>query len=58
MKKIVSILAITLALVSCKDNDKKPETQEIEKQEVNYTSVGMEINDADALPAALSLIHI
>ena len=32
MKKIVSILAITLALVSCKDNDKKPETQEIEKQ--------------------------
>ena len=57
MKKIVSILAITLALVSCKDNDKKPETQEIEKQEVNYTSVGMEINDADALPAARMAEH-
>ena len=57
MKKIVSILAITLALVSCKDNDKKPETQEIEKQEVNYTSVGMEINDADALPAARMTEH-
>ena len=57
MKKIVSILAITLALVSCKDNDKKPENQEIEKQEVNYTSVGMEINDADALPAARMAEH-
>ena len=57
MKKIVSILAITLALISCKDNDKKPETQEIEKQEVNYTSVGMEINDADALPAARMAEH-
>ncbi len=57
MKKIVSILAITLALASCKDNDKKPETQEIEKQEVNYTSVGMEINDADALPAARMAEH-
>lgn len=57
MKKIVSILAITLALVSCKDNDKKPETKEIEKQEVNYTSVGMEINDADALPAARMAEH-
>lgn len=50
MKKIILILAMSLALVSCK-NEKDVTENKVEdiKEEIAYASFGMEINDADVL---------
>ncbi|WP_439153176.1 DUF4920 domain-containing protein [Winogradskyella sp.] len=54
MKKIIFVLAIGVAFVSCK-NDKKTTEKEVDvtvedtSKDMAYASFGMEINDADAL---------
>lgn len=47
MKKIVLFLGIMLSIIACKSEDKKTEVAELEKEVVNYTSIGAEIT-ADA----------
>ncbi|GAB4159766.1 MAG: hypothetical protein Tsb0033_14750 [Winogradskyella sp.] len=58
MKKIVLILAMSLAIVSCKNEKevKELDVQEV-KDEIAYASFGMEINDADALSADRMMEH-
>lgn len=43
MKKIFIVFGISLAVVACKTEDKKPEIQEVEQEQVAYTSIGEEI---------------
>ncbi len=54
MKKIVLILAMSLAIVSCK-NEKEIKEDNVQegKEEIAYASFGLEINDADALSSTL-----
>jgi len=44
MKKIILFTAIILAFIACKN-------------EIEYTSIGMKINDADALSAERMMVH-
>ncbi|WP_296385476.1 DUF4920 domain-containing protein [Winogradskyella sp.] len=58
MKKIVLFLAISLAMVSCKNETKTTENKLEEiKEEIAYASFGMEINDADALTSDRMMEH-
>ncbi|MTE28291.1 DUF4920 domain-containing protein [Winogradskyella ouciana] len=58
MKKILLFLAIGLFVVSCK-NEKETTEEKVEdvKKEMAYTSIGMEINDADALSSKRMMEH-
>jgi hypothetical protein len=58
MKKILLFTAVSLVMLSCK-NDTKTTENEVEevKQEIAYASFGMEINDADALSADRMMEH-
>ncbi|WP_299097885.1 DUF4920 domain-containing protein [Winogradskyella sp.] len=54
MKKIILFFAMSLALVSCKnEKDAKEETTKEVKEEIAYASFGKEIDDANALSPAL-----
>ena len=62
MKKIVFLLAICLMSFSCKNEKEVTETAEAKiekevKQEIAYTSIGMKINDADALSSERMMVH-
>jgi hypothetical protein len=58
MKKIVFLFAMVTVMFSCK-NEKQTTEKEVEevKKEIAYTSIGMEINDADALTAERMMTH-
>ncbi|WP_045475045.1 DUF4920 domain-containing protein [Winogradskyella sp. PG-2] len=58
MKKILLFIALTLSMLSCKDETKTAETkiQDV-KEEIAYASIGMEINDADALTSERMMVH-
>jgi hypothetical protein len=58
MKKIVFLFTILTLMFSCK-NEKQTTEKEVEevKKEIAYTSIGMEINDADALTAERMMTH-
>lgn len=58
MKKIILFFAMSLAIVSCK-NEKETTEEKVEevKKEMAYTSIGMEINDADALSSERMMEH-
>lgn len=58
MKKIILFFAMSLAMVSCK-NEKETTEEKVEevKKEIAYTSIGMEINDADALSSERMMEH-
>lgn len=43
MKKIIIVFGVMLTVMSCKTEDKKLETQDIEKEVSDYTSIGEEI---------------
>ena len=58
MKKILLFIAISLSIVSCKNEKQTTETKvEDVKEEIAYTSIGMEINDADALTSERMMEH-
>jgi hypothetical protein len=57
MKQIITIFALCLAIVSCKNEEKTPENQTKETPEIAYASFGAEITDADALPATRMAEH-
>jgi len=58
MKKIILFTALSLAFVACKNETKTTENQvEDIKKEIAYTSIGMEINDDDALSAERMMVH-
>ncbi|MFP4846593.1 DUF4920 domain-containing protein [Winogradskyella sp. PE311] len=58
MKKTILFIAISLVIVSCKNETKTTETKiEDVKEEIAYTSVGMQINDADALTSERMMVH-
>lgn len=58
MKKIVVLLALGIALFSCK-NEKEVTEDKVEdvKEEIAYASFGMKINDADALSSERMVEH-
>ena len=47
MKRILVVFGIMLSVMACKTEDKKAEDQDIEKEVVNYTSIG-DVITADA----------
>lgn len=47
MKKIIVVFGIILFIMACKTEDKKTEAQDIEKEIIDYTSIGEEFT-ADA----------
>ncbi|WP_299395617.1 DUF4920 domain-containing protein [uncultured Gelidibacter sp.] len=47
MKKLLIVFGLLCSVVACKTEDKKTELKEVEKEVVNYTSIGAEIT-ADA----------
>ena len=49
MKYIVSVLALAMMVVSCKDKEQKVEEQEVVKEEIAYASFGDKIDDSDVL---------
>lgn len=53
MKKLILLLAVSFAFVSCKNEAQKTEEEVVTEgplsEEIAYASFGMEINDADAL---------
>ncbi|MCK7591429.1 DUF4920 domain-containing protein [Subsaxibacter sp. CAU 1640] len=49
MKYIVSILALAIMVVSCKDKEQKVEEQEVVKEEIAYASFGDKIDDSNVL---------
>lgn len=57
IKKTLTIMFVAIAVVACKNNEKQPETQEVKQEQIAYTSVGMEITEADAMPAARMAEH-
>jgi hypothetical protein len=58
MKKIVLFIAISLVVVSCKNETQTTEIKaEDVKKEIAYASVGMKINDADALTSERMMVH-
>ena len=58
MKKIILFLAMSLAIVSCKNETKVTEEKvEDAKKEIAYASFGKEINDADALSSDRMMEH-
>lgn len=58
MKKILFLIAITLVFASCKNETKTVESEvEAIKQDIAYTSVGMKINDTDALTSERMMVH-
>ena len=61
MKKIVFLLAFGVVIFSCKNETKVTEekVEEVKeaKEEIAYTSIGMEINDADALSSERMMTH-
>lgn len=58
MKKTILFLALSLALVACKNETKTTDiNQEEPKKEMAYASFGMEINDADALSSERMMEH-
>ncbi len=58
MKKVIFLLTIAIAFVSCK-NEKEATEGKVEdvKKEIAYASFGMEINDADALTSERMMEH-
>ena len=55
MRKILIIFGVMLSVIACKTEDKKAEVAVIEKEAVNYTSIGEEITaDAAKSTAAMS----
>ena len=58
MKRIIFLLVISAALISCK-NEKDTTEEQVKdvKKEIAYASFGMEINDADALTSARMMEH-
>jgi hypothetical protein len=58
MKKILLFIAISLSIVSCKNETQTTETKvEDVKEEIAYASYGMEINDTDALTSERMMVH-
>ena len=58
MKKTLLFLAISLSIVSCKNKTQTTETKvEDIKEEIAYSSFGMEINDTDALSSERMMVH-
>ena len=58
MKKILLFTAITLVMVSCKNETQTTENKvEDVKKEIAYASFGMEINDTDALSSERMMEH-
>ena len=60
MKKLIWLFALSLALVSCKNETKTVETEvEVESvaEDLAYASFGMEINDTDALETNRMMEH-
>ena len=58
MKKILLFIAISLSIVSCKNETQTTEKKVEEvKEEIAYASIGMEINDADALSSERMMEH-
>jgi len=49
MKYIVSVLALAMMVVSCKDKEQKVEEQEVVKEEIAYASFGDKIDDSNVL---------
>lgn len=48
MKKILIVLGIMLSVISCKNEDKNIEIQDVKKETVDYTSIGEKITAHDA----------
>ena len=58
MKRLIWIFALSLVIVSCKNETKTTEVEaEATTEELAYASFGMEINDADALSTERMLEH-
>ncbi|MBC3847309.1 DUF4920 domain-containing protein [Winogradskyella echinorum] len=58
MKKLLLFIAISLIVVSCKNEKETAENKVNEaKQEIAYASFGMEINDTDALTSERMMEH-
>ncbi|WP_299128983.1 DUF4920 domain-containing protein [uncultured Winogradskyella sp.] len=58
MNKIVVFLAFSLVLFSCNDKAKATvENKQKLKEEIAYTSIGMEITDGDALSSERMMVH-
>ncbi|WP_411894690.1 DUF4920 domain-containing protein [Winogradskyella sp. A2] len=58
MKKLIWIFALSLAIVSCKNEAKTLESEvEVVKDELAYATFGMEINDDDALSTDRMMEH-
>ncbi|HLT53164.1 MAG TPA: DUF4920 domain-containing protein [Flavobacteriaceae bacterium] len=57
MKRIITIFAICLTVVSCKNDKKTSQNELAETPEITYASFGAQISDADALSATRMAEH-
>lgn len=57
MRKILIVFGVLLSVIACKSEDKKVEVAAIEKESVNYTSIGSEFT-ADAAKSTSDMAEV